>query len=270
MKTDHYWLRQKLLAYARQHGIKDTARCFGCSRNTVRKWLRRYRAGTPSSLLAHSRRPHHCPRQTPPSIEGLVVRLRRQTGFGAERLHVEFRLPCGVNAIRRILRVHGLVRARKKKHTTKRSLRSVKAQWRLFQQLLADTKYLQDIPHYWPQMRRLGLPRFQYTVREPVGGLCFSGYADERAKSYAVLLGEQVSAHPSASLRTGLGVAWRGSVPSRMADRQRLGVSGRRWPARSAQHRAGVGQRTSLHSAQGAHMAERCRDGASAGGGRVL
>ena len=86
-------------------------------------------------------------------------------------------------------------RPRKKKHHTKRSLRAIKAQWRLFQQLVADTKYLQDIPYYWPQMQRLRLPRFQYTVREPVSGLCLTGYADERSKSYAVLLAERVSAH---------------------------------------------------------------------------
>ena len=90
---------------------------------------------------------------------------------------------------------HGLVRPRKKKHHTKRCLRLVKAQWRLFQQLVADTKYLQDIPFYWPQMRRWGLPLFQYTVRETVSGLCLTGYADERSKSYAVLLAERVSAH---------------------------------------------------------------------------
>lgn len=41
MKTDRYLLRQKLVAHARTHGIKATARAFGYSRNTVRKWLRR-------------------------------------------------------------------------------------------------------------------------------------------------------------------------------------------------------------------------------------
>ena len=195
MNAERHLLRQKIVAYARTQGIKDTVRTFGCSRNTVRKWLRRYRPGTPSTLLAHSTRPHCCPHQVCASVEGVVVRLRRQTGFGAERLKVEFQIGCGVSAIRRILRTHGLVRTRKKKPHTKRSLRAVKAQWRLFQQLVADTKYLQDIPYYWPQMRHLGLPSFQYTVREPVSGLCLTGYADERSKSYAVLLAERVSAH---------------------------------------------------------------------------
>jgi transposase-like protein len=195
MRADRYVLRQKIVAHARQQGVKATARAFGCSRNTVRTWVRRYRPGQPSSLAEHSKRPHHCPQQTSPAVTGLVVRLRRQTGFGAERLKMEFHIRCSVGAIKRIIRQHGLVRARKKKSQTKRCLRSVKAQWRLFRQLVADTKYLQDIPHYWPQMRRWGLPLFQYTVREAVSGLCLTGYADERSKSYAVLLAERVSAH---------------------------------------------------------------------------
>jgi transposase-like protein len=195
MKTDRHWLHQKLVAHARQHGVKDAARMFGCSRNTVRKWLRRYQPGKPSSLAEYSRRPHHCPHQTPSSVEGVVVRLRRQTGFGAERLKMEFTLPCSVGAIHRIGRTHGWVRPRPKKHARKKHLRHLKKTWPLFGQLVADTKYLQDIPHYWPLMTRLRLPRFQYTVREVVSGLAFVGYADELSKSYTTLLAERVSAH---------------------------------------------------------------------------
>lgn len=146
MKADRYLLRQKLVAYARAQGIKAAVRAFGCSRKTVRRWLRRYRPGQPGSLAEQSRRPYHCPRQTPPAVEGVVVRLRRQSGFGAERLKMEFDIPCSIGAIKRVIRQHGLVRARKNKSQTKRCLRAVKARWRLFQQLVADTKYLQDIP----------------------------------------------------------------------------------------------------------------------------
>ena len=65
----------------------------------------------------------------------------------------------------------------------------------MFGQLSADTKYLRDIPHYWPYMRRLGLPSFQYTAREVISGLCFTGYADDLSKTYSTLLAERVSAH---------------------------------------------------------------------------
>src|SRR5262245_19409083 len=82
MCTYRHCLHQKLLAYARANGLKAAAREFGCSRNTVRKWLRQSVPGKPSSLQEHSRRPKHCPHQTPASLEGQIVKLRRQTGFG--------------------------------------------------------------------------------------------------------------------------------------------------------------------------------------------
>jgi hypothetical protein len=159
MRTDRHWLHQKLVGLARKIGVKATAREFGCARNTVRKWL------------------------------------RRQTGFGAQRLPHEFALPCSHNAIARILRHHQLGRPRKQKPVTKKLLRAVKRHWKLFGQLSTDTKYLQDIPHYWLPMTRLKLPRFQYTAREPVSGACFTGYADELSKSYATFLAEQLSVH---------------------------------------------------------------------------
>ena len=145
--------------------------------------------------MRYSKRPHHCPHQTSSSVEGVVVRLRRQTGFGAERLKHEFALSAGVSAIQRIIRTHGLVRPRFKKHARKQQLRALKKTWPLFGQLVADTKYLQDILAYWTPMTRLRLPRFRYTVREVVSGLTFVGYADELSKSYTTLLAERVSAH---------------------------------------------------------------------------
>jgi len=195
MRTDRHWLHQKLVAFAANHGLKAAAREFACSRNTVRKWLRRHRPGKPSALAELSRRPKHCPHQTASGLEGVIIRLRRQTGFGAERLQHEFALPCSHNAIARIIRQHALTRPRKKKHVTKKHLRHVKRHWKLFGQLSTDTKYLQDIPHYWPQMTHLRLPRFQYTAREPVSGATFTGYADELSKSYATFLAEQLSVH---------------------------------------------------------------------------
>jgi transposase len=195
MRTDRHWLHQKLVTFAAKHGVKAAAREFACSRNTVRKWLRRHVPGKPSALTELSRRPKHCPHQTPSGLQGVIVKLRRQTAFGAERLKHEFQLPVSHNAIARIIRQHGLTRPRKKKPATKKQLRHVKRHWRLFGQLSTDTKYLQDIPHYWPQMTHLKLPRFQYTAREPVSGATFTGYADELSKSYATFLAEQLSVH---------------------------------------------------------------------------
>jgi transposase-like protein len=195
MNANRHWLHQQVVACAQQQGLKAAARAFGCSRNTVRKWLRRFQPGKPSSLAELSKRPRRCPHQTPSSVEGLIVRLRHQTGFGAERLQREFAIPASVGAIARILRAHQLTRRRARKHQRKKCLRQIKRRWKLFGQLVADTKYLTDIPFYWPQMTRLRLPRYQYSVREVVSGLCLMGYADEVSKTYSCLLAEWISAH---------------------------------------------------------------------------
>ena len=184
-----------MVTFALRNGIKPTIKAFCCSRNTVRKWIRRYKPGKPSTLNELSRRPHHCPHKTPVNIERRVVHLKKVTGFGAERLKEEFDITCSIGAIKRIAKQHNLVTARKRKHKTKKDLREVKKNWNLFGQLSVDTKHLYDIPYYWPQMMKLGLPKYQYTAREIVSGITFTGYADELSKTYSCLLAERVSAH---------------------------------------------------------------------------
>jgi transposase-like protein len=49
MRTDRHSLHQKLVAFAQRHGLTAAARQLGCSRNTVRKWLRRHQPGKPSA-----------------------------------------------------------------------------------------------------------------------------------------------------------------------------------------------------------------------------
>jgi hypothetical protein len=91
----------------------------------------------------------------------------------------EHNLACSHEAIRRILNEHGLTRKRVKKHKRKRSLREIKKHWKLFGQITVDTKDLKDIPHYWPQMKMLKLPKYQFTAREIRSGLMFLGFANE-------------------------------------------------------------------------------------------
>src|SRR3989337_293536 len=91
---DAYNHRLRLVAHARQHGIKATARLFQTTVPTVRKWLRRYQQQGPSGLVEQSRAPHHPAGKTPPDVEQQVVDLRRQLPtFGARRLIREFDLP---------------------------------------------------------------------------------------------------------------------------------------------------------------------------------
>ncbi len=193
---DAYNHRLRLVESARQGGIKPTARLFATTVPTVRKWLRRYQQLGPSGLLEQSRAPRRQPRKTPPQVEQQVVELRQQLPtFGARRLIREFALPLSHRALERIWRSHGLMKKRRRKYQRKQDLAEVKATWRLFQQISADTKDLDDIPHYWPQAQRLGLPVIQYTAREVPSGLLFWSFAERRSAAASAVFAARIQRH---------------------------------------------------------------------------
>ena len=194
---DHkYFLRLQLVLHARSHGIHAAARAFGCSRNTVRLWLRRWEQGGRSALSERSRAPQHCPHKTSPAQEKKVLEARTALPCaGPRRLKDLFGLQPSQGAIARILRQKGLARPRRKKRQRKNDLRAIKAHYPLFARLQADTKPLYDIPAYWPQMKQHRLPRHQYTVREVRSGALFLDYADELSTTYATLATERILRH---------------------------------------------------------------------------
>ncbi len=188
--------RLRLVHYARQHGIKAAARAFQTTRPTVRKWLRRYEAQHLQGLEELSRAPHSCPHKVQGEREGQVVALRRQLPtFGAQRLRREFDLPVSPGTAYRLWRQHGLLPRRRRKYQRKQDLAAVKATWRLFQQISADTKDLDDIPHYWPQAQRHRLPLIQYTAREVRSGLVFLAFAQRRTASASTVFAARVQRH---------------------------------------------------------------------------
>jgi hypothetical protein len=129
-----------------------------------------------------SRAPHSCPHKITGALAQRVVELRqRLPSFGARRLKREWDLPLGHGAIERLWRAHGLMPPRRRKYQKKQDLAAWKQTWALFQQISADTKDLDDIPFYWPQMKAHALPAVQYTAREVRSGLQFLAYASRRS-----------------------------------------------------------------------------------------
>lgn len=195
-KDHQFDLRLSLVLEAKQHGLKSTAQEFNCSRNTVRKWFRRYQTTGFEGLKEASRRPHRCPHKTPSEMEQEIVSLRRKVPFGAERLRREFGLTLGTSAIKRILREHKLTRPyRRRRGHKKNDLRTIKASYKPFTRFQMDVKYLRDIPNYWPQMLDLNLPRFQYTIREPRLGTAYLAFGSELAETYAELTVRRLLTH---------------------------------------------------------------------------
>ena len=184
----NFTLRKRMALAAISNGVKPTAKLFGTTPKTVRKWRDRFCEHGNEGLQEISRRPLRSPNKTPPEIEALVIRQRKQTpGFGGRRLVEEFDLPVSHNVANRIIKAHGLTRKRRKKHHTKNDLRKVKAAYKAFTRFQMDTKDLCDLPNYWVQMQERGLPRYQYTIRELSTGAQFLTYSSELSKTYATL-----------------------------------------------------------------------------------
>ena len=97
--------------------LRETARRLSISRNTVRKWVRRYRKQGEAGLVDRSRRPKRSPRKTPKEVEEAVLALREKHGWGRRRIAQALGLPEGT--VRHILRRHlgGRKRKRKRRKT---------------------------------------------------------------------------------------------------------------------------------------------------------
>jgi len=225
--------RLRLVESVRERGIKPTARLFATRTLTVRKWWRRYQQQGPSGLKEHSRAPHRHALKPPAPIEQQVLALRQKLPtFGAARLKREFDLPVSHMAMQRIWREHGLLKLRKKKYQRKQDLARIKATWALFQQISADTKDLDDIPHYWLQAQLLGLPPIQYTARDVRSGLLFWAFAEQRTAAASSVFASRIQQHLQRygiSLRdlvwqTDNGGEFKGDFPKVLGDSQHVRI----------------------------------------------
>src|SRR5262245_12917951 len=104
-----------LRALSKKENFSKLCREFQISRPTGYKWLRRYEASPELSKLdEQSRRPVHSPNRTSAKIEGRVIQLRQETGWGAKKLQTvlarDQQIRIGRMTVNRILARNGLLR----------------------------------------------------------------------------------------------------------------------------------------------------------------
>lgn len=190
-------VRQQIIRYAQRHGNKPAARHFGCNVRTVREWRKRFDSGGTRALTNRSRAPHRCPHKTPKAVEDEVIAKRKSAKcYGPKRLkYFNPSLKVSTGAIYRILKERGLLRKNRKKYQRKQDLREVKARYRALTHHQEDVKHLYDIPFYWSQMTTLGLPKYEYTVRDTKGGFTVMGFSNEYNEQYSTMLTELYLQH---------------------------------------------------------------------------
>jgi len=101
--------------------VTEVAERYGVARQTVHRWIARYRKGGLGALADRSHRPDSCPHQMPPVVEARVLELRRvHDEWGPVRIrHALARekvLPLpGRSSIYRALLRAGLIKARRRR-----------------------------------------------------------------------------------------------------------------------------------------------------------
>jgi transposase len=185
-----------MVRLAQEQGISEAARVYATTRKTVRTWKYRYEQEGLSGLNDRSRAPKRIPHKIPEELENRIVELRRRLPrWGQDRLVEEFDLPCSAKTVNRVLHTHGLIGKRRKKWQKRKDLRDKKKRMRPFEKIQMDVKDLSDIDRYWPQMKRLGLPRYEYTARDMKTGACFFCYGHEKSLVNSVLFAGYVGQH---------------------------------------------------------------------------
>jgi transposase InsO family protein len=88
----------------------------GVSRQTVHKWLRRFREEGPAGLLDRSSVARRCPHRTSPSVEAAVIEARLTSRRGPHR--IAQRLDLAPSTVHAVLARHGLSRLSRLDRTT--------------------------------------------------------------------------------------------------------------------------------------------------------
>ena len=181
--------RRMLLEVYQECGgnVSQTARELCCSRNTVRKWVRRHQDNL--GLQGRSRRPHNCPRRTPADVESLVIKERKKTNFGRVRLahHLQRQhgLALSCHTVRNILRRHGLSQPQKKRG----KFRPITTHdWQSLYPLhhfQIDLKHILDLKslpiEVYRHIRGHKLPPYQWTAIDPVTRSKFLAYCFQKS-----------------------------------------------------------------------------------------
>jgi transposase len=166
--------RQKMIeVYQQERNVSEVARLFHTSRNLVHKWIKRFSSEGVKGLKDRSRRPKHLPNKTMDSLEEVVIKARKATGYGRKRLAFYLARDQGIrissHTVRHILRragYHGKKRPRKVFYP---------AHWAWeekhpFSLAQVDTKDVLDKKTLgtkrWHHIVRRHLPRHQWTFCE--------------------------------------------------------------------------------------------------------
>lgn len=157
-------LRQRLFLIrdVKRVGVEEACRKMGKHRSYYYYWFERYQAKGWRALADRSRRPKTMPRLTSPELEKAVVKMRRRTNYGKERLHDCLKdrgIVVPVSTIGKILDRKGLL-------LKQRTYKTEKKHTRVYNLLWPGQRVQMDIKYVPAEVVLIGRKYYQYTITD--------------------------------------------------------------------------------------------------------
>ena len=179
-------LRIEMIEYAKANGISKAAREFNTTRNTVKKWLRRYDEAKVKGLKDQSKKPKNSPKKIDDYCYCLIkqvceIAIRDNKRINGAKIKKKYKIPYSDKTVVKYMKRFGYLKVKKQKTDKKRDMRNVKELYRAFHKTQIDIKYLDDIPEMYFAYKQYGLPRYQITARCVRTGALFFWYTNKKS-----------------------------------------------------------------------------------------
>jgi len=190
--------RLEMVRYSSEHGIKKATNFYSCSKNTIKKWYRRYQTKGINGLKDLSKKPHNSPKKIKQDDIDLIT-----TSVQKAKEKKKF---ITVNNIRRATNISdysdvtinryinksiGKIRNTKHPDTKNKSVRW-KQDLKPFQLIQVDIKYLTDIHNLKPYFKDRNLMKYQITARDVSTGFPIVAYCMEKSVTYTKKFLEEI------------------------------------------------------------------------------
>lgn len=182
--------RLVMVRFAYDNGYKATARFYNCSKNTVKKWCRRYAVYGIGGLRDLSRKPHNYPKRIKQHNIDIITTIVKDAKEKGKHITVKnirrktgIKEPADETINRYINKAVGKVRNPKHDDNYHKSI-AWKKNLLPFQLIQVDIKYLTDIENLKPYFFERNLMKYQITARDVATGFPIVAYAPEKALCY--------------------------------------------------------------------------------------
>lgn len=196
--------RLEMVRFANENSIKKAARFYSCSKNTVKKWCKRYAIYNLNGLMDRSRKPKNSPKRISQKDIDKITEVSKNAKNNKKHITVRnVRKTSGIKKYsdgtinRYINKAVGKKKNRKHKQgkggdvSWKRKL----LPWQLIQ---VDIKYLTDIDNLKPYFAKAendykGIKsKYQITARDVASGAAIIAYCDEKSVTYTKIFLEKI------------------------------------------------------------------------------